>query len=66
MEAWISNSLHRITKIDLAKFEVTKGIIRSRKWMKDRQYNDTKKKTKGQTIIYKELHKSSMPVRVES
>jgi hypothetical protein len=32
-----------------------KGIIRSRKSNKDRQYNG--KKTKGKTIIYKTLHR---------
>ena len=38
----------------LAKFEDTKGVIRSRK-SKDRQYNDQtkKKRTKGQTMIWK-------------
>jgi hypothetical protein len=29
------------------KFEDTKGIIRSRKWKKDRQHNDQKKRDKG-------------------
>jgi len=37
------------------KFEDTKGLIRSRKSKKDRQHNDQKKK--GQTMIYKTLHK---------
>jgi len=32
--------------------------------MKDRQYHG-KKKTKGQTVIYKALHSSSMTVGVE-
>jgi hypothetical protein len=39
------------------KFEDTKGVIRSCK-SKDRQYNGAKrKKTKGQTTIYKTLHR---------
>jgi len=37
------------------RFEDTKGVIRSRKSKKDGQYNDQKKRTKGQTIIYKTL-----------
>ena len=37
--------------------EDTKRKIRSRKSRTDRQYNDTKKKTKGQAMIYKTLHK---------
>ena len=35
------------------KFEDTKGVIRSLKLKKDRQHN----MTKGQTIIYKTLHR---------
>jgi hypothetical protein len=39
------------------KFEDTKGVNRSRKW-KDGQYNDRKEeKKKGQTTIYKKLHR---------
>ena len=38
------------------KFEDTKGVIRSRK-SKNKQYNGQKKRTKGQTMIYKTLHR---------
>jgi hypothetical protein len=39
------------------KFEGIKEVIRSRKW-NDRQYNGQKeKKTNGQTMIYKTLHR---------
>jgi hypothetical protein len=38
------------------KFENTKGVIRSRKLKKDRQYNGNIKKDKGQTMVYKSLH----------
>ena len=37
-------------------FNIPKGIIRTRK-SKDRRYNGQKKKYKGQTIIYKTLHR---------
>ena len=37
--------------------EDTKRKIRSRKSRTDRQYNDTKKKKRVQTMIYKTLHK---------
>jgi len=37
------------------EFEDTKGVIKIRKLKKDRQHNDQKKK--GQTRIYKTLHK---------
>jgi len=33
--------------------EDTKGVIRIRKSKKDRQHNDQRKSTKGQTTIYK-------------
>jgi hypothetical protein len=39
----------------LEKFEDTKGVIRSRKSKKDRQYNG-QKGDKGQRTIYKTLH----------
>ena len=39
------------------EFEDTKGSIRIRK-SKDRQYNDQKKRTKGQTTIYKNTKKA--------
>jgi len=40
------------------KVEDTKEVIKSRKSKKDRQYNDKmKKKTKGQTSIYKTLNR---------
>ena len=35
------------------EFEDTKGVIRIRKSKKDSQHNDQKKRTKGQTTIYK-------------
>jgi hypothetical protein len=38
------------------KFENTKGVIRSRKLKKDRQFNGNIKKDKGQTMVYKSLH----------
>jgi hypothetical protein len=34
------------------KFEDTKGIIRSRKWKKDRQHNDQKKNDKQLSTKY--------------
>ena len=37
-------------------FEDTKGIFRTPD-SKDRQYNDQRKKTKGQTMIYKAIHR---------
>ena len=37
-------------------FEDTKGVIKSRKY-KDRHYNGQKKRTTGQTMIYKTLHR---------
>ena len=39
------------------KFENTKGVIRSRKLEKDRQYNGNIKKDKGQTMVNKSLHR---------
>jgi vacuolar-type H+-ATPase subunit C/Vma6 len=39
------------------KFEDTKGVIRSRRSNKDRQHNDQRKRRKGQTMIYKTLHR---------
>ena len=39
----------------LRKFEDTKEVIRSRKSKKDRQ--DKRKRIKGQTTIYKALHR---------
>jgi hypothetical protein len=33
---------------DKEKLEGTKEVIRSRKWKKDRQYNDKMKRAKGQ------------------
>ena len=39
----------------MEKFEDTKGVIRSRKSKKDRQYNG-QKGDKGQRTIYKTLH----------
>jgi hypothetical protein len=39
------------------EFEDTKGVIRIRKSKKDKQHNDKKKRTKGQTTIYKTLHR---------
>jgi len=38
------------------EFEDTKGVIRIRKSKQDRQHNGKKKRTKGQTTIYKTLH----------
>ena len=37
--------------------EDTKWVIRICKQKKERQHNDQKKKNKGQTIIYKTLHR---------
>jgi len=46
-----------VKKVLEEKFEDTNGVIRSCK-MKDRQHNDQKKtKIKGQTMIYKILHR---------
>ena len=45
-----------IRAITLIAFEDRKGVIRSRE-SKDRQYNGKKKKDKGQTTIYKTLHR---------
>jgi hypothetical protein len=43
------------------KFEDTKGIIRRSKSKKDRQYNGVKKTmTKGETMIYKTLHRKDL------
>jgi hypothetical protein len=39
------------------EFDDTKGVIRIRTSKKDRQYNGQKKRTKGQTTIYKTLHR---------
>ena len=39
------------------KFEYTKGPIRNGKSKTNRQYNGEKKRTKGQTMIYKILHR---------
>jgi hypothetical protein len=39
------------------KFENTKGVIRSRKLEEDRQDNGNIKKDKGQTMVYKSLHR---------
>ena len=38
------------------KFEDTKCVIKNRKSKKNRQYNDKNKK-KGQTMMYKTLHR---------
>jgi hypothetical protein len=38
------------------EFEDIKGVTGSRKW-EDRKYNDQRKRTKGQTMIYKTLHR---------
>jgi len=38
-------------------FEDTKGVIRRRKSKKGRQYNVQIKRAKGQTTIYKTLHR---------
>jgi hypothetical protein len=38
------------------EFEDIKGVTGSRKW-EDRKYNDQRKRTKGQTIIYKNYRK---------
>jgi len=40
-------------------FEDIKGVIRSRKSKKDRQYNAQIKRAKGQTTIYKTLHRNT-------
>ena len=51
--------LHR----KLYEFEDVRGVIRSRKSKKkkkDRQHNCQKKRTKGQTTIYKTLHRRLM------
>ena len=37
-------------------FEDTKGVIKSLKY-KDSHYNDQKKTTTGQTMVYKTLHR---------
>ena len=39
------------------EFEDTKGVIRIRKSKKDRQHNAKRKRTKGQTTIYKTLRR---------
>ena len=39
------------------KLKDTKGVIRSRKSKKDRQFNGQKKLKKEQTMIYKILHR---------
>ena len=38
-------------------FVDTKGVIKSRESRKDRQHNGQKKSMKGQTMIYKTLHR---------
>jgi hypothetical protein len=45
-----------IRAITLIAFEDRKWVIRRRE-SKDRQYNGKKKKVKGQTTIYKTLHR---------
>jgi len=44
-------------KIKQEKSEDNKRVIRSCKLMKDRIYNSQKKRTKGQTMIYKTLYR---------
>jgi hypothetical protein len=39
------------------KFEDNKWVIRSCKSMKDRQYNDKRKRTRGQAMIHKTPHR---------
>jgi len=48
--------LNKMVVLSKEKFEDTKGVIRIRKSKKDRQHNDQKKRTKGQTTIYKTIH----------
>jgi hypothetical protein len=43
--------------INEKRFEDTKVVISRRKSKKDRQHNGQKNKTKGQTTIYKSLHR---------
>jgi len=43
--------------ISIIRFEHTKGVIKSNKSKKDRQYNDKRIRTKGQTIISKTLRR---------
>ena len=43
--------------IIIVELEDTKEVIIIRKLKKDRQHNDQRKKNKGQTAIYKTLHR---------
>jgi hypothetical protein len=42
-----------LIRLDQEESEDTKGVIRIRKSKNDRHYNGNKKRTKGQTTIYK-------------
>jgi hypothetical protein len=52
----VSDTLFLTTEIYKKSLKIPKGVIRIRKSKKDRQHNGQKKKTKGQTMIYKALH----------
>jgi hypothetical protein len=59
-----------LTRLELwcvkENFEDTKGVIRSRKSKKDRQYNDKRKSTKEQTLIHKTLRRKIKTEQHES
>jgi hypothetical protein len=51
----VSDTLFLTTESYKKSLKIPKGVIRIRK-SKDRQHNGQKKRTKGQTTIYKALH----------